>query len=35
MGLLKTGQTTPYHVADDGDYEFGVAKAYTLLNAGV
>jgi hypothetical protein len=32
--LLKTGQTTCYHVGDDGDYEPGISKSYTVLNAG-
>lgn len=32
--LLKTGQTTCYHVFDDGDYEEGIAKGYTTLTTG-
>lgn len=32
--LLKTGQTTSYVTADDGDLELGIAKAYTILTAG-
>jgi len=28
--LLETGQTTCYHVADDGDYEAGLDKVYTV-----
>jgi len=32
--LLKTGQTTPYHVGDDGDYEVGASKRYTVNSAG-
>jgi len=31
--LLQTGQTTPYHVADDGDYEAGLDKVYTIYTA--
>lgn len=31
--LLKTGQTTVYHVGDDGDHEFGITKRYTVLDA--
>jgi len=33
-GLLKTGQTTLYHIGDDGDLEKGVAKDYTVLTTG-
>lgn len=29
--LLETGQTTCYHVGDDGDYELGVDKGYTVI----
>lgn len=33
--MLKTGQTTQYSSeADDGDYEKGVAKAYSVLSTG-
>ncbi len=32
--LLKTRQTTCYHVGDDGDYEAGLASSYTVLTAG-
>ena len=32
--LLETGQTTAYSVFDDGDYEIGVDKAYTVQAAG-
>lgn len=33
--LLKTGQTTQYSSeADDGSYEKGIAKAYTVLSTG-
>jgi hypothetical protein len=32
--LLETGQTTCYHVGDDGDYEAGLGKAYTILTTG-
>lgn len=31
--LLGTGQTTVYHVGDDGDHEFGIDKRYTVLDA--
>ncbi len=30
-GLLKTGQTTSYHVGDDGDLEEGIAHDFTVL----
>ena len=34
-GLLKTGQTTSYNsYADDGYYEKGLSKQYTILTAG-
>lgn len=33
-GLLKTRQTTAYHVGDDGDYEAGLPASYTVLTAG-
>jgi len=33
-GLLETGQTTCYHVFDDGDLEIGIDKAYTVLTLG-
>jgi hypothetical protein len=32
--LLKTGQTTVYHVGDDGSYQLGLAKNYTILTDG-
>jgi len=32
--LLKTGQTTSYVDYDDGYYEKGIAKSYTVLTAG-
>jgi hypothetical protein len=32
--LLKTRQTTAYHVGDDGDYEKGLAESYTVLSTG-
>lgn len=32
--LLKTGQTTSYFRGDDGDYEVGGDKGYTVLSAG-
>jgi hypothetical protein len=32
--LLETGQTTSYHVADDGDYEKGLDKAYDIYTVG-
>ena len=32
--LLKTGQTTCYAVGDDGDREIGIAKGYTVRDAG-
>jgi len=32
--LLATGQLTSYHVGDDGDYEKGIAKAYTVNSTG-
>lgn len=36
--LLKTSQTTAYHVGDDGDYEIGLVKGYpqtyTILTTG-
>jgi hypothetical protein len=32
--LLKTGQSTSYVDHDDGYYEKGIAKAYTILTAG-
>ena len=32
--LLKTGQTTCYHVADDGDYEKGKTKQYIVYTTG-
>jgi hypothetical protein len=31
--LLKTGQTTVYHAGDDGSYQKGIAKSYTVLTA--
>lgn len=31
---LKTGQTIKYHDGDDGDFEKGVAKSYTILATG-
>ncbi|MDO8704073.1 MAG: DUF1566 domain-containing protein [Sulfuricaulis sp.] len=30
--LLKTGQTTTYHVGDDGDRELGLTKRYEVLS---
>jgi hypothetical protein len=33
-GLLKTRQTTAYHVGDDGDYEAGLSANYTVLTTG-
>jgi hypothetical protein len=33
-GLLKTRQTTAYHVGDDGDYEAGLAADYTVMSTG-
>jgi hypothetical protein len=32
--LLKSGQTTCYHVGDDGDLEKGMPKGYEVLTAG-
>ena len=32
--LLKTGQTTTYFRGDDGDYEVGGGKSYTVLSTG-
>lgn len=32
--LLKTGQTTCYHVGDDGDVEAGLSKDYYVLTTG-
>lgn len=32
--LLATGQSTCYHVGDDGDLEKGLAKRYSILTAG-
>lgn len=32
--LLKTRQTSCYHVGDDGDYEPGIAPSYTVLSVG-
>lgn len=32
--LLKTRQTTCYHVGDDGDFEKGLAESYTVLSTG-
>ena len=32
--LLETGQVTPYHVADDGDYEAGLPQVYTIYTLG-
>lgn len=32
--LLVTGQTTTRHVADDGDYEWGVVREYLVRTAG-
>jgi hypothetical protein len=33
-GLLKTRQTTAYHVGDDGDYEAGLPASYSVLTTG-
>jgi hypothetical protein len=33
-GLLKTGQTTSYETADDGDLELGIAHSYEILTTG-
>jgi hypothetical protein len=33
-GLLKTRQTTAYHVGDDGDYEAGLPASYTVMTTG-
>lgn len=32
--LMQTGQTTAYHVGDDGDYEAGLEKVYNVLTIG-
>jgi hypothetical protein len=32
--LKKTGQTTCYHVSDDGDYERGLSQVYTVFTTG-
>jgi hypothetical protein len=32
--LLKTRQTTAYHVGDDGDYEAGLPASYSVMTAG-
>ncbi len=32
--LLKTGQTSVYHAGDDGSYQKGVVKNYTVLSTG-
>lgn len=32
--LLKTGQTTVYHAGDDGSYQKGITKSYSVLTAG-
>ena len=33
-GMLKTGQTTVYHVGDDGDYEAGLTASHTVMDTG-
>jgi hypothetical protein len=33
-GLLKTGQTTVYVTNDDGTYQRGIARSYSVLTAG-
>lgn len=33
-GLVETGQTSTYHVFDDGDLEIGIDKAYTVQALG-
>jgi hypothetical protein len=33
-GLLKTRQTTCYHVSDDGDWESGLPASYTVMTTG-
>lgn len=32
--LLQAGQTSAYHVADDGDYEAGLPQVYTIYTLG-